>query len=71
MYVKIETERLVFGRLNQTKLRSNEYIHLRVAIYTEGNAIWKEMVESQFFQKHILEVLDLWMNMQKIKSVNV
>lgn len=38
MYVKIETERLTFIRLNQVKLRSEEYIHLRVAISTEGDA---------------------------------
>ncbi|CAH2224923.1 jg5073, partial [Pararge aegeria aegeria] len=38
MNVKIETERLTFIRLNQTKLRSEEYIHLRDAINTDGNA---------------------------------
>ncbi|XP_069968843.1 uncharacterized protein [Bactrocera oleae] len=38
MYVKIETERLTFIRLNQTKLRSEEYVHLRDAINTDGNA---------------------------------
>lgn len=38
MYVKIETERLTFIRLNQAKLRSEEYIHLRDAVSTEGNA---------------------------------
>ncbi|KAL4090226.1 hypothetical protein QTP88_025121 [Uroleucon formosanum] len=38
MFVKIETERLTFIRLNQTKLRSKEYIHLRDAINTDGNA---------------------------------
>ncbi|XP_076256127.1 uncharacterized protein LOC143193698 [Rhynchophorus ferrugineus] len=37
MYVKIETDRLTFIRLNQTKLRSEEYIHLRDAINTDGN----------------------------------
>lgn len=37
MYVKIETERLNFIRLNQAKLRSEEYIHLRDAIGSEGN----------------------------------
>ncbi|XP_022165050.1 uncharacterized protein LOC111030043 [Myzus persicae] len=35
MYVKIETERLTFIRFNQTKLRSEEYIHLREAINTD------------------------------------
>ena len=35
MYVKIETERLTFIRLNQAKLRLEEYIHLRDAISTE------------------------------------
>ena len=37
MYAKIETERLLFIRLNQTKLRSEEYIHLRDAIAADGN----------------------------------
>ncbi|XP_066428603.1 uncharacterized protein [Eleutherodactylus coqui] len=37
MYAKIETERLLFIRLNQTKLHSEEYIHLRDAIATDGN----------------------------------
>ncbi|XP_059051905.1 uncharacterized protein LOC131846585 [Achroia grisella] len=36
MYVKIETERLTFIRLNQAKLRFEEYIQLRDAISTEG-----------------------------------
>jgi hypothetical protein len=38
MYVKIETERLTFIRLNQAKLRSEDYIDLRDAINTEGDA---------------------------------
>lgn len=38
MYVKVETERLTFIRLNQQKLRSEEYIHLRDAINADGNA---------------------------------
>lgn len=38
MYVKIETERLNFIRFNQTKLRSEEYIHLRDAINLDGDA---------------------------------
>ncbi|XP_072398185.1 uncharacterized protein [Diabrotica undecimpunctata] len=38
MYVKIETERLTFIRLNQTKLRSEDSIDLRDAINTDGNA---------------------------------
>src|ERR1043165_9341430 len=37
MYAKIETERLLYIRLNQTKLRSEEYIHLRDAIVNDGN----------------------------------
>ncbi|XP_026467790.1 uncharacterized protein LOC113371378 [Ctenocephalides felis] len=38
MYVKIETERLTYIRLNQQHLRSEEYIHLRDAIIADGNA---------------------------------
>jgi len=38
MYAKIETERLLYIRLNQTKLRSEQYIHLRDAIVNDGNA---------------------------------
>lgn len=30
MYAKIESERLLFIRLNQQKLRAEEYIHLRM-----------------------------------------
>ncbi|GFX49107.1 putative DNA helicase [Trichonephila clavipes] len=38
MYAKIETERLLYIRLNQTELRSEQYIHLRDAIFNDGNA---------------------------------
>lgn len=38
MYAKIETERLTYIRLNQKKLRTEEYIHLRDAVNTDGNA---------------------------------
>lgn len=38
MYVKIETERLTFIRLNQRKLRSEEYIHLRDALNADRDA---------------------------------
>lgn len=37
MYAKIESERLLFIRLNQSKLRTEEYIHLRDAISKETN----------------------------------
>lgn len=37
MYAKIETERLLYIRLNQKKLRSEEYIHLRDALNNDGN----------------------------------
>ncbi|CAK9817730.1 hypothetical protein ANTPLA_LOCUS9439 [Anthophora plagiata] len=39
MYAKIETERLIFIRLNQTRLRSEEYVHLRDAVVNDGNTI--------------------------------
>ena len=38
MYAKIESERLWFIRLNQKKLRVDEYIHLRDAMANDGNA---------------------------------
>ena len=38
MYAKIETERLLFIRLNQKKLRVDDYIHLKDAIVNDGNA---------------------------------
>lgn len=38
MYAKIESERLLFIRLNQQKLRVEEYVHLRDAIANDGNA---------------------------------
>ena len=37
MYAKIESERLLFIRLNQTKFCSEQYIHLRDAIVNDGN----------------------------------
>ncbi|VDK65087.1 unnamed protein product [Onchocerca ochengi] len=37
MYAKIETERLIFIRLNQTKLHSKEYIQLRDAVVNDSN----------------------------------
>ena len=38
MYAKIETERLLFIRLNQRKLRVDNYIHFRDAIAADGTA---------------------------------
>ncbi|GFT70108.1 helitron_like_N domain-containing protein [Trichonephila clavipes] len=43
MYAKIETERLLYIRLNQTELRSEQYIHLRDAIFNDGNVNPKEL----------------------------
>ncbi|KAI6647772.1 hypothetical protein LOD99_8487 [Oopsacas minuta] len=37
MYAKVETERLLFIRLHQKKLRVDDYIHLRDAVVTDGN----------------------------------
>ncbi|XP_065583198.1 glycine receptor subunit alpha-2-like [Artemia franciscana] len=37
MYAKIESERLLYFRLNPTKLRSEQYIHLRDAVVNDGN----------------------------------
>ena len=37
MYAKIESELELFIRLNQTKLRSEQYIHLRDAVVNDGN----------------------------------
>ncbi len=38
MYAKNESERLLYVRLNQKKLRVEKYIHLRDAIANDGNA---------------------------------
>ena len=37
MYAKIESERLLYIRLNQKKLRMEDYIHLRDAIANDAN----------------------------------
>ncbi|GBM99225.1 hypothetical protein AVEN_182331-1 [Araneus ventricosus] len=37
MYAKIEAERLLFIRLNQKKLRVDEYIHLKDAITNDSD----------------------------------
>ncbi|KIH46246.1 hypothetical protein ANCDUO_23702 [Ancylostoma duodenale] len=36
MYAKIESERLLYIRLNQKKLHSDDYIHLRDAVANDG-----------------------------------
>ncbi|KIH44087.1 hypothetical protein ANCDUO_25899, partial [Ancylostoma duodenale] len=38
MYAKIESERLLYIRLNQRKLRVDDYIHLRDAVANDGNS---------------------------------
>ena len=38
MYAKIETERLLYIRLNQKQLRAEQYIHLQDAMNVDGNA---------------------------------
>ena len=38
MYAKIESERLLYVRLNQKKLRVDDYVHLRDAIANDDNA---------------------------------
>ena len=38
MYAKIESERLLYIRLNQKKLRAEQYIHLQDALSSDGNA---------------------------------
>jgi len=37
MYAKIESERLLFIRLNPTKLHSEQYIHLQDAVVNDCN----------------------------------
>lgn len=37
MYAKIETERLVYIRTNQRRLRAEEYVHLRDAMQSDNN----------------------------------
>ena len=37
VYARIESERLLYIRLNQTKLRSEQHIHLRDAVINDGN----------------------------------
>jgi len=37
MYAKIESERLLYIQINQQKLRSEQYIHLRDAISNVAN----------------------------------
>lgn len=38
MYAKIESERLLYLRMNQTKLRCEEYVHLRDSLSTDNSA---------------------------------
>ncbi|GBM03504.1 hypothetical protein AVEN_95400-1 [Araneus ventricosus] len=50
MYAKIESERLIFIRLNQKKLRVEDYIHPRDAINSDGNInkLGKPTISSSF-----------------------
>lgn len=38
MYAKVESERLLYIRLNQSTLRAEQYVHLKDAIRTDGNS---------------------------------
>jgi len=42
MYLKIKTEKLLFIRLNQIKMCSEEYIHLRDAVTNDENMHFNE-----------------------------
>ena len=46
MYAKIETERLLFLHLNQTNLRSEEYIHLQDSFVNDSNIIYIDISKS-------------------------
>lgn len=37
MYLKVESERMLYLQLNQEKLRSEEYVHLRDALLYDGH----------------------------------
>ncbi|XP_067637939.1 uncharacterized protein [Eurosta solidaginis] len=51
MYVKVETELLAFIRFNQAKLRSEDYIHLRDAIHSDGNV---QNIGRLIFSHHLI-----------------
>ncbi|GBL75265.1 hypothetical protein AVEN_168352-1, partial [Araneus ventricosus] len=48
MHAKIEAERLLFIRLNQKKLRVDEYIHLKDAITNDSDPANHGKLETQF-----------------------
>ncbi|GBN37169.1 hypothetical protein AVEN_116968-1 [Araneus ventricosus] len=64
MYAKIEAERLLFIRLNQKKLRVDEYIHLKDAITNDSDRAnhGKSVILSQSF----LVVHEICTNMLKM-----
>lgn len=71
MYAKIETERLLYIRLNQAKLRSEEYVHLRDAIANDGNVNVNELgrlviLPGWYHQPHSPEVQDICMSTHKM-----
>ena len=51
MYAKIESERLLFVRLNQKKLRADDYTHLRDAVANDGNTGWIHGDPTTFWKK--------------------
>ena len=67
MYTKVKSERLLFLRHNQQKLRAEEYIHLRDAIMSNadtaeiGNSIilsWAYLGSPRHMQKNICAIAD-------------
>lgn len=55
MYVKVETERFTFIKLNQAKIRSEKYIHFRDAINADRNTqnVLFSPLLSKTFKTHI------------------
>lgn len=64
VYAKVKTERLTFIKLNQAKLRSEEYVHLQYALDADGNA--KNVNRTTIPQHHTSEVRDIYMNSLRI-----
>ncbi|GFX48927.1 helitron_like_N domain-containing protein [Trichonephila clavipes] len=67
MYAKIETERLLYIRLNQTELRSEQYIHLRDAIVNDGNVNQTNWEEWPYYRLHSRGVHGTCMNTHKMR----
>ncbi|CAH0551097.1 unnamed protein product [Brassicogethes aeneus] len=64
MYAKIETERLLYIRLNQTKLRCEEYMNLSDAVVNDGYGVHGTCIHIHKMQLHMFPYMAVHLQMR-------